>query len=248
MVRAVKFELKDFSDSSMIKEGTKLFNWYIKRIIKLKTCSKSTLHHKTYREARKLFPTLKSAQVQSIRDHAVEVAKRRRLHEGNKKFSSRKTLSMRVDKRCFSFKGTSIKYSTPHGVKEESIAVLPFQARWVQGKVKSMVIKYASGRWWACVSFDLDAVATTEGESLGIDLGIKNIATLSSGKIYSLQRLNKVRRRYRYKRSVLQSQGTRSAKRKLQKLAGRERHPSVVDCTMPEYNKRARKRVLQEAA
>ena len=224
MVRAVKFELKDFSDSSMIKEGTKLFNWYIKRIIKLKTCSKSTLHHKTYREARKLFPTLKSAQVQSIRDHAVEVAKRRRLHEDNKKFSSRKTLSMRVDKRCFSFKGTSIKYSTPHGVKEESITVLPFQARWVQGKVKSMVIKYASGRWWACVAFEHEAPpAPREGESRGVDLGLRNIATLSNGKIYSASRLNAVRRRYNYQRRVLQSKGTCSAKRRLKVLAGRER-------------------------
>ncbi len=205
MTRSVKFELKDFSDSSMIKEGTKLFNWYIKRIIKLKTCSKSALHRETYREARELFPTLKSAQVQSIRDHAVEVAKRHSLHKGNKKLASRRTLSMRVDKRCFSFKGTSIKYSTPNGVKEESITVLPFQARWVQGPVKSMVVKYASGRWWACVVFEHAAPPEqSEGESRGVDLGLRNIATLSNGKIYAASRLNAIRRRYNYQRRVFQ--------------------------------------------
>ena len=223
MIRVVKFELKEFSDSRMIRDGARLFSWYIGRIMQLKTCCKSTLHRETYRIAREKFPQLKSAQVQSVRDHAVEVAQRHDLHKGNKKLIHRRTLSMRVDKRCFSFKGTSIKYSTPHGVKEERITVLPCQTRWVQGKVKSMVIKNAAGRWWACVAFELAAPATTEGKSLGVDLGIKNIATLSSGKIYSSKRINKVRRRYRYKRSVLQSIGTRAAKRKLQKLAGRER-------------------------
>ena len=247
MIRTVKFKLRNFSDGQMIREGMRLFNWYLAEIKRLKTCSKTTMHCETYRYARQKFPLLKSAHIQSVRDHACAVAKRFDVHNGNAKINKR-SLSMAINNRAFSFKGNAIGYTTPTGVVEEEIDVLPFQQHIVAGKVQGMVIKFSGGSWWACVSFKLDAVATTEGESLGIDLGIKNIATLSSGTIYSSQRLNKVRRRYRYKRSVLQFQGTRSAKRKLQKLAGRERHPSVVYCTMPEYNKRARKRALQEAA
>ena len=223
MIRTVKFKLPNFSDGQMIRDGMRLFDWYLTEIKRLKTCSKVEIHRNTYRYARKKFPQLKSAHIQSVRDHACAVAKRFDVHNGKRVKINKQSLSMAINNRAFSFKGDALSYSTPTGVVEEAIDVLPFQQHIIAGKVQGMVIKFAGGNWWACVSFKLAAPATTKGKSLGIDLGIRNIATLSSGKIYSSKRINKVRRRYRYKRSVLQSIGTRAAKRKLQKLAGRER-------------------------
>ena len=65
---------------------------------------------------------------------------------------------------AFSFKDNALSYSTPTGVAEEAIDVLPFQQHLV------------AGRWWACVSCKSAVPVTTEGKRLGVDLGTKNIA------------------------------------------------------------------------
>ncbi|MEO3783290.1 transposase [Actinocorallia sp. B10E7] len=57
---------------------------------------------------------------------------------------------------------------------------------------------------------------------LGGDLGIVNIATTSDGTRYAGRHLNQVRHQNRRLRSRLQKKGTRSAKRLLRKLSGRE--------------------------
>jgi IS605 OrfB family transposase len=57
---------------------------------------------------------------------------------------------------------------------------------------------------------------------LGIDLGIKNIAVDSDGTVHSSSKVNNVRHRHRRLRTKLQEKGTRSAKRKLKKLSGKE--------------------------
>jgi IS605 OrfB family transposase len=58
---------------------------------------------------------------------------------------------------------------------------------------------------------------------LGIDRGITNIATCSDNTFFNSKRLRAVKGRYQYLKRKLQHLGTRSAKRKLQKLSGRER-------------------------
>lgn len=58
--------------------------------------------------------------------------------------------------------------------------------------------------------------------SLGVDLGIVNLATDSDGKAYSGKKVDAVRSRYKGLRANLQKAGTKSAKRHLKKLSGRE--------------------------
>ncbi|HEU5200057.1 MAG TPA: transposase [Ktedonobacterales bacterium] len=59
-------------------------------------------------------------------------------------------------------------------------------------------------------------------EHLGVDLGIVNLATDSTGQQFSGQQVRLVRQHYLKRRQVLQSVGTRSAKRRLQKISKRE--------------------------
>jgi len=56
---------------------------------------------------------------------------------------------------------------------------------------------------------------------LGIDLGIVNLATTSDGGTFSGKELDARRQWYEKRRAILQSVGTRSAKRALMKLSGR---------------------------
>lgn len=57
---------------------------------------------------------------------------------------------------------------------------------------------------------------------IGIDMGIVNIATDSDGAIFSSRAVNNVRFRHRRLRAKLQAKQTKSAKRKLRSLSGKE--------------------------
>lgn len=58
--------------------------------------------------------------------------------------------------------------------------------------------------------------------TMGVDLGIDNIAVTSTGKFYSADELKHQRRRYEEIRGKLQEKGTRSAHLTIQEMKGRE--------------------------
>lgn len=57
---------------------------------------------------------------------------------------------------------------------------------------------------------------------LGLDLGVINIAVDSDGTVHSARHVNNVRHRHQRLRRRLQKKGTKSAKRRLKKLSGKE--------------------------
>lgn len=58
--------------------------------------------------------------------------------------------------------------------------------------------------------------------ALGVDLGINNLAVTSDNQFFNSSKVKNIKRKFRYLRSKLQSKGTRSCKRLLKKLSGRE--------------------------
>lgn len=61
------------------------------------------------------------------------------------------------------------------------------------------------------------------GDFLGVDLGVANIAVDSDGTVYQGKTVKNVRYRHRQLRRKLQSKGTKSSRRRLKRLAGKER-------------------------
>ena len=81
----------------------------------------------------------------------------------------------------------------------------------------------------------------TPKDFLGVDLGIKNIATDSDGERWVGKELNGIRSRYAKVRSKLQAKGTKSAKRLLKKRSRKEhRFASAI-------NHAISKRIVQKA-
>jgi putative transposase len=96
--------------------------------------------------------------------------------------------------------------------------------------------------------FYLVAVADAPEESkynpkgtIGVDLGIENLATDSDGQFFSGKQVERTRQRYSELRSRLQSVGTRSAKRKLKKVSGTER------CFKKDTNHVISKKIVSKA-
>ncbi len=72
-------------------------------------------------------------------------------------------------------------------------------------------------------SKEVDArITNVRDNSLGIDLGVNNLAVTSDGRFYNSHKVKQIKRKFRYLRSVLQAKGTKSGKRLLRKLSGRE--------------------------
>jgi IS605 OrfB family transposase len=83
---------------------------------------------------------------------------------------------------------------------------------------------YRKGKFYLYTTCDVPDQAPIDPDGwLGVDLGIQNIAVDSDGVNYSAKHLLNVRHRHRRLRQKLQRKGTKSAKRRLKQLAGKER-------------------------
>lgn len=78
--------------------------------------------------------------------------------------------------------------------------------------------------------------------TLGVDLGIVNLATDSDGQVFSGKQVDDTRERYAALRNGLQSTGTKSAKRHLKKISGKEQrfHRDVNHCISKEIVTKAK--------
>src|SRR6266446_4669362 len=96
------------------------------------------------------------------------------------------------------------------------------QAR--MGSIKGQAdLIYRKGIVYLAVTLDVPEPTPDETtETLGVDLGIVNLATDSEGETFSGEAVEKTRKRYHALRQRLQKRGTKSAKRHLKKLSGRE--------------------------
>lgn len=128
------------------------------------------------------------------------------------------------DERVMSFKGlTHVSLLTLAGR-----VLVPFiigayqQARMDSIKGQADLI-YRNGTFYLAVTLDTpEPTSESNGDVLGVDLGIINLATTSDGETFSGQAVEKTRQRYDSLRQRLQKRGTKSAKRHLKKLSGKQ--------------------------
>lgn len=72
-------------------------------------------------------------------------------------------------------------------------------------------------------SKEVDAINnTTQKIVLGIDLGVNNLAVTSDSRFYHSAKVKQIKWKFKHLRSKLQSKGTRSSRKLLKKLSGRE--------------------------
>src|SRR5713226_5092247 len=129
------------------------------------------------------------------------------------------------DERVMSFKGLlSVSLLTLSGR-----VLVPFQVGGYQ-QARMDAIKgqadllYRNGVFYLAVTLDVPEPLPGEPQgTLGVDLGIINLATDSEGETFSGEQVERVRTRHQALRQRLQKRGTQSARRHLGKLSGREK-------------------------
>jgi len=224
MQRAISLQIKKYPELlETIQTYNKIVNEHIAKSFELKTNSKNKLHKALYKEIRLKYPNFPSALIQCARDNAIEMLKGNKYKKHTKK---RLDSSIRFDLRTAKvfLESGQLQLTTVEGRKKYKIRVPNYFAKYFNWLVKAVTL--------GITKRFLKLKVIVEGEKpkqipnnevLGIDLGIKNFAVLSNKTFIKPNKIRAIKRKYAYLRKRLQSLGTRSAKRKLKSLSGRER-------------------------
>lgn len=128
------------------------------------------------------------------------------------------------DERVMSFKGlTRVSLLTLAGRVLIPFLIGNYQATRMDAIKGQADLLYRKGIFYLAVTLDIPIPEPADASNtLGIDLGIINLATDSEGEIFSGETVEKNRKRHSTLRQRLQKRGTKSAKRHLKKLSGCE--------------------------
>lgn len=224
MQRTIGLRIQKYPELiSTIREYNSIVNEHIQKCIEIKSNSKKKLHEALYKETRLKHSNFPSALIQNARDNAIEMLKGNK----NKKHTiKRLDSSIRFDLRTckvFLDSGT-IQITTVEGRKKYQVKIPECFDKYKSWKVKQITLGVDKK--------DLRLKVIVEGiiekqqnnnNVLGIDLGLKNFVVCSDGEHIKAKKVKGIKRAYAYLRKRLQSVGTRSAKRFLKNLSGRER-------------------------
>lgn len=191
----------------------------------LKNFDKRELHDITYYSIRK-HSQLPAQLVCSSRDAACNMLKASKFN--GRKPICREFMAIRYDARSFSFKPKVISLCSVKGRLKIPIEVPGCFRHYLSWKVCSANLVFdRKKRLFIHIAFSKDIDVGTRscgnGKIVGIDVGIKKLAVTSDCRFFSSSKVKQRKSEFRYLKGKLQSKGTRSAKRLLGKLSGKEK-------------------------
>lgn len=229
MNRTIKVKLTlNERDVNSLRETQKIvadcFNDHIDWSFEKQTWSKAKAHKDLYFMLREKFPQLPSAMLQSTRDTALESVKALKF-----KFRPKKSRNsgIRYDKRLFSLRGQQLTLSSING-RIKTIIQFPEWCREVvtKGKIQGIQLCWNKKKRYFNANFVFvlpDVSNKFDGTIIGLDRGLVNFVTSSTGEFFGGKSFRKSQRKFLYLRKKLSTKGTHSAKRLLRKLSGKEK-------------------------
>ena len=184
------------------------------------------LHNKFYSEFRKKNPEIPSQVIISAEQSVLSSY---RSIKSNKqkvgKAPEKKKLSIRLDKRTYSYKNGIFSIIS----LEKRVKCSPY----IYPKLQELISKYRfcdpllfekNGEVWICLTFNIPETLPQNKLALGIDLGCRVNAATSEGNLYIDKKFNGEKRKLRFNKRRLQSKSktSKSAKRHLKKLKRKE--------------------------
>ncbi len=116
-----------------------------------------------------------------------------------------------------------VSLSTLRGREKIPYACGEHQCQLLKSRKGEVDLMYMRKHFYIACTCEVAPGAAVEPQgALGVDLGIVNIAVDSQGTHYSGRTIEVARKRFANRRKNLQKKGTRSAKRKLKKISGRQ--------------------------
>lgn len=183
------------------------------------TFGQMRLHHLAYRYLREHYGLSAQMAVRCV-GKVVEVYRRDKtcLH------SFKPHSAMVYDQRILSWKGLDkVSVLALQGRQIISIRIGEYQKARISRLVKQTDLLLCKGIFYLALTIDApEATPDDPTGTLGVDLGVIHLAVDSDGEFYSGQNVDKIREKIDNLKTKLQSKGTKSAKRHLKKLSGKE--------------------------
>lgn len=230
------------SQFQTLKETMETFNEACNSIAKTafqtKTFNNWQLHHLVYRETREHFKLSAQMTVRAI-SKVADAYKTNRCDKATFNLQG----AVIYDQRILSWKGLeAVSILTLEGRQRIPMQIGTYQQTRMD-KIRGQAdLIFRDNVFYLAATIETpEAAPFTPQDFLGIDVGIKNIATDNDGERWSGKELNGVRCRYAKIRSKLQSKGTKSARRLLKKRSRKE-HRFVT-----AINHIISKRIVQKA-
>jgi putative transposase len=224
MIRTLKIKLDESND---LLQTVRVFNLACQIVLDygfaVKDYNKTRLNRAIYKTIREKYPILPSALVQTARDQASDMLKRDKFkHKITKKLLS----SIRYDNRTMKIflESGRASLSTLFGRLTYNFQLPDYYKQYATWEIKNAQLLVKKGICYLHIQVEADNPESILNDTrIGIDLGINNIAICSDNSFYNSKHLKNVKGKYQHLKAELQSKGTRSAKRKLKKISGRER-------------------------
>jgi IS605 OrfB family transposase len=214
----------DTSHAARLKATVERFNetadWLAGEAFEIKVANKIQLQKTHYAALRDRFGLSAQMAVRCIAQ-VCEAYKRDKTIRSR----FRKHAAMPFDQRMMSFKGVDrVSLLALDGRMVVPFVMGKYQSeRFTNAKGQADLVLRKDGKWFLLVTVDLpEATPTPTTDFLGVDLGLANIATDSDGNAYSGKPVERVRRKHNLQRKRLQRKGTKGARKKLKRLAGKE--------------------------
>lgn len=178
------------------------------------------LHRLCYYDVREKFGLSAQFTVRAIGKVSESYrAEKKRLH------SFKKRSAIVYDQRLLSFRNLSLASILTVDGRYKIPIVFGSYARLEQRRIVGQAdLAYQKGKFFLCLVIDLpEGTQINPKGIIGVDFGIVNLATTSDGNAFSGKQVDIVRERTTKFKKVLQKCGSKSAKRHLKKLSGKER-------------------------
>jgi IS605 OrfB family transposase len=204
---------------------TKAFNLVCQVGYDKKIYNAIELHKLTYQNCRENF-NLPSQLAISARTKAVEALKSIKSKNKYSKCPQSKLTSIRLDCNSYSIlKSGEISILTIDGRKKLKLDIPAYYQHYFnEWKYTSADLVVKKQKVYLHISFEKDVEdIKSNGKFLGVDRGINQLAVTSDNKFYSGDKLKFICQKRKTLRSNLQKNGSKSAKRHLKKLSGKEK-------------------------
>jgi putative transposase len=239
LTRTICIKLDVNGHDAVLQETQKYFNaatsWIASVCWDERITNTNTAHHRVYGETRSRFG-LGSQLAVCARAKAVEAVKATRAKEQERKPHQKPVIcprfgprgSIRYDARTYRLMSLDrVSLNTMQGrvichlilgKRQHDMLIDP---KW---NIGSADLVWRQGIYYLHITQSTDTPKVRDTtNTIGVDLGIVNLATDSEGQTFTGAKVHEVRQRYHQRRQELQRVETRSAKRRLKKLSGREK-------------------------
>lgn len=177
------------------------------------------LHRLAYRDTREKFGLSAQAVVRCISKVADAYKSGRETQRTFRRHSAQP-----YDDRIFRFvNNTTVSICTLGGRQKIAYIAGAHQRRLLAFRKGETDLLFVRGKWYAACVCDVESLEPINfSDTLGIDLGVINIATDSDGTFYTGAAVEDVRSRLMRRRAGLQRRKTKAAKRRLRILSGKQ--------------------------